>query len=98
MLEIDFDAEGRVRLRGRLDATQAAAAQAFLDRIEARPQKLTVDCAGLDYVASAGLGVLLKTHKRLLAAGGGLRLKAPGPHLRDILVFSGFDHVFEVEA
>jgi anti-sigma B factor antagonist len=84
----------RVVVKGRLDASQAAAAQAFLDTTGG---VVTLDCAGVEHLASAGLGVLLKTHKRLLAGGGKLRLKAPSKHLRDILGYAGFDHLLEIE-
>jgi anti-anti-sigma regulatory factor len=42
--------------------------------------------------------VLLKTQKRLLAAGGKLRLVRLKPHLRDIFTYSGFDQLFEIES
>ena len=59
---------------------------------------VTLDCGQLEYISSAGLGVLLKTQKRLLAAGGKLRLVGLKPHLRDIFRYSGFDQIFEIEA
>jgi len=68
-------------MAGRLDASQAAAAQAFLDRMEGN---ITLDCTALDYVSSAGLGVLLKTQKRLLTQAGKLRLTNVNRHLQDI--------------
>ena len=74
--------------------TRRAAAQAFLDRTGG---VVTLDCRGLEYISSAGLGVLLKTHKRLLGAGGKLRLTGVGPHLKDIFTYSGFDQLFEIE-
>ena len=43
-----------------------------------------------------GLGVLLKTQKRLMGGGGRLRLVGLSPHLRDIFVYSGFDRLFEI--
>ena len=46
----------------------------------------------------AGLGVLLKTQKRLLASAGKLRLVGLKPHLRDIFTYSGFDQLFEIES
>jgi anti-sigma B factor antagonist len=95
MLSIDFGPDGAVVLNGRLDAAQAAAAQAFLDRTSG---VVTLDCRALEYISSAGLGVLLKTHKRLMGASGKLRLTGVGPHLRDIFVYSGFDQLFEIEA
>jgi anti-anti-sigma factor len=58
---------------------------------------VTLDCKRLDYISSAGLGVLLKTQKRLLAAHGKLRIAGLQPHLRDIFTYSGFDQLFEIE-
>jgi anti-sigma B factor antagonist len=55
-----------------------------------------VDLGGLEYISSAGLGVLLKTQKRAMAAGQGLRLVNVNRHIRDIFRFAGFDRLFEV--
>jgi len=95
MLAIDFSEGGVVEIVGRLDAAEAAAAQAFLD---ATKGTVTMDCRSLEYISSAGLGVLLKTQKRLLAAGGKLRLTGVNRHLQDIFRYSGFDKIFEIEA
>jgi len=95
MLAIEMGADGAVVLNGRLDAAQAPAAQAFLDKVQG---PVTIDCGQLEYISSAGLGVLLKTQKRLLAAGGKLRLVRLKPHLRDIFTYSGFDQLFEIES
>jgi anti-sigma B factor antagonist len=94
MLSVDLGADGIVRLAGRLDAAQAPAAQAALDRLTG---PVTLDCRPLEYISSAGLGVLLKTQKRLLASGGKLRLTGLSPHIRDVFVYSGFDQIFEIE-
>jgi len=80
---------------GRLDAAQSPAAQAFLDRVEGL---VTLDCSRLEYISSAGLGVLLKTQKRLLVSGGKLRLTGVNRHLQDVFGYSGFDQLFEIEA
>ena len=93
-----FDAvqgsEGRVAFTGRLDAAQSAKAQAFLDAL-ADPGP--IDMSGLEYISSAGLGVLLRTHKRLMASGGKLRLVKVGNHINDIFKYSGFDQLFDVQ-
>jgi len=95
MLSIDFGAGGAVVIAGRLDAAQAQAAQTFLDGVQGA---VTLDCSGLEYISSAGLGVLLKTQKRLLASSGKLRLTGVNRHLQDIFRYSGFDQIFEIEA
>jgi anti-anti-sigma factor len=94
MLSIDAGPEGVVVISGRLDAAQAAAAQAFLDRTGGQ---VVLDCAALEYISSAGLGVLLKTQKRLMAGGGRIRLTRVTPHIRDIFQYSGFDKILEIE-
>jgi anti-sigma B factor antagonist len=93
MLEIQVENEGRVRLKGRLDAASAPKAREAL-----RPLKgpMALDMSDLEYISSAGLGVLLKTQKRLLASGGKLRLAGVSRHLQDILEYSGFDQIFEI--
>lgn len=95
MFEIEQQADGKVRLSGRLDAAEAPRAQSFLDEVNG---KTVVDLAGLDYISSAGLAVLLRTQKRLLPSGGGLSLVNVSHHVYDILRYSGFDQVFEIEA
>ena len=95
MLAIEYGPEGAVVLTGRLDAAQAPSAQSFLDKVKGT---VTLDCSRLEYISSAGLGVLLKTQKRLLASAGKLRLAGLKPHLRDIFTYSGFDQLFEIES
>jgi len=94
MMTIESGGDGVVIVAGRLDAAQAPAAQAFLDSVQGT---VTLDASRLEYISSAGLGVLLKTQKRLLGSGGKLRLAGVGKHVRDIFVYSGFDQIFEIE-
>lgn len=95
MFEIEIGENGEIRLSGRLDASQADRAGAVLDKVQGGA---VVDLRNLEYVSSMGLGILLKTQKRLRAAGNGeLRLVKPNRHIRDVFRFSGFDHIFEIE-
>jgi phosphoserine phosphatase len=94
MFEIRHGEQGTIAFAGRLDAAQCAKAQEFIDRAGAAQ---AFDFRGLEYISSAGLGVLLKVHKRLLGSGGRLRLINVNSHIYDIFRFSGFDQVFDVE-
>ncbi len=94
MFEIDFGEDGVIVVVGRLDASEADRAQAFLDEV---PGACVLDMQKLEYISSAGLGVLLKTHKRLTAVGSGLKMIRVGSHLNDIFKYSGFDRLFEIE-
>ena len=93
MFEIGRGAAGEVVLKGRLDAAQCEKALQFFDSV-ADPR--VVDLAGLDYISSAGLGVLLKTQKRVMASGHGLRLVNANRHISDIFRYAGFDKIFEI--
>src|ERR1700752_4044341 len=94
MFEIGYGDDGVIALSGRLDAAQCNKAREFLDAAGAAK---VFDFRRLAYISSAGLGLLLSTHKRLMAAGGRLRLINVNNHIYDIFRFSGFDRVFEVE-
>jgi anti-sigma B factor antagonist len=93
MLEISTGPNDEIILAGRFDAAETEKARAvFLNLTDAR----TVDCSRLDYISSAGLGVLLAAQKKLSEKGMGLRLVNVNGHIRDVFHFSGFDQVFEI--
>ena len=94
MLTIEQRGDDTVAIAGRLDAASAPAAQKFLDGVSGM---VTLDCRHFEYISSAGLGVLLKTQKRLLKEGGKLRLVGASRHLCDIFQFSGLDKLFDIE-
>lgn len=93
MLEITRGEAGEIRLKGRFDASQAEAAKAVFLKLD---RATVVDFAALDYISSAGLGILLAAQKGLSAKGGGLRLVNVNGHILDVLRLSGFDQVFEL--
>lgn len=95
MFHIDFGSDGEIICRGRLDAAQCEKAQSFMDSVaEAR----VLDFADLEYISSAGLGVLLKTQKRLVASGAGLKIINVNNHIHDVFRYSGFNAIFDIEA
>ncbi len=94
MFQIGFDEASRIVVEGRLDAAQSPHAQEFLDAVA---EECVLDLGKLEYISSAGLGVLLRTHKRLMAGGQGLKLVNVNSHINDIFMYSGFDKLFEIE-
>jgi len=94
MFDIKRGDNGQLRLCGRLDASQAAKVREALDAIV---ETAVVDFGELDYISSAGLGVLLGTQKRLNESGHSIKLVNMNKHIRDIFHVAGFDLVFEVE-
>jgi len=84
---------------GHLNATTAPAAEATLaGTIDAGALHLVLNLAGLDYISSAGLRVLLATYKRLSRQNGKLVLCELQPGVREVLELSGLLTAFVVAA
>ncbi len=93
MFSVSIGSNKEIHLAGRFDASQVAVAKEALDRIT---DSGTVDFTELEYISSAGMGVLLATQKRLMASGNKLTLVNLNKHIRDIFGYAGFDKVFEI--
>ncbi len=85
---------GEIILSGRFDASQVEEADKVFDTIM---ESCIVNFGDLDYISSAGLGILLKTQKRLSDSGGKLKLTHINKHIEDVFQFAGFDTIFEIE-
>jgi len=94
MFDIQVDTDGTVKLSGRLDASQTDRAQAVLAELT---RNVTADCSGLEYISSAGLGIIIVTHKRLLASGHGLKLVNLQPRVRNVFAYAGLDKFLVIE-
>lgn len=94
MFEIDYGAEGEIVCKGRLDAAQCDKARSFMDGVS---DAGVLDFSDLEYISSAGLGILLKTQKRLAESGGSLKIINVNNHIHDVFRFSGFHAIFEIE-
>jgi anti-anti-sigma factor len=94
MFSVSVMEDGEVVLAGRFDASQVGAASAVFDTLATTTR---VNFEKLDYISSAGLGVLLKTQKRLNASGHGLVLTKMNKLVRDIFSVARFDVVFRID-
>lgn len=86
-----------LHLNGRLDSsTSPEFEKRLLDRIDSGERRLVLEFAGLDYVSSAGLRILLMAAKRLRQATGTLVLCGLKPPIREVLEVSGFLPILNV--
>jgi anti-sigma B factor antagonist len=95
MFQIDYGSDGEIKCSGRLDAAQCAKAQSFMDEIA---DTRTLDFSALEYISSAGLGILLKTQKRLAESGAALKIINVNNHIFDVFRYSGFNTIFDIKA
>lgn len=85
------------RIEGRLDAvTSETAEQKILDQVRDGQGPFLFDIAGMDYISSAGLRVLLASAKAIKSSGGQFALCAPNPNVLNIFQISGFASFFPI--
>jgi anti-anti-sigma factor len=94
VFDIKVADDGRVVLFGRFDASQVGRAREALDHIES---SCSVHFEELDYISSAGLGLLLSVQKRLRGTGDSITLVGLNKHIREVFKIAGFDQVFDIE-
>lgn len=94
MFEMQESAPGTLRLKGRLDAAEADRAQG---RFAALAGPVTLDCSELDYISSAGIGVVIETYKRLTGAGHTLRFVNLMPRVRNVFAYAGLDRILDLD-
>lgn len=83
-----------IKLEGRLDTTTAPQLDEFLTGNLMGVNALTIDCEGLVYVSSAGLRVLLATHKKIK---GAMKLTNVCELVMEVFEITGFDEILVIE-
>jgi anti-sigma B factor antagonist len=87
---------------GRLDFGAATGFQAQLEQVLAgagtKPAGVIIDCAGLDYVSSAGLRLFLLAARTAQRAGLSFAICALKPAVREVFDVSGFSRIIAVYA
>ena len=84
--------------RGRVDSTTSGDLETrLLDVLGSGQRRLVLDLAGIEYISSAGLRVLLVVAKKLKTAQGDLVLCALTPAVRQVFELAGFLSIFQLE-
>ncbi len=76
----------RIWLQGRLDGqTHELARRELAPVLDAKPRAVMIDLAGIEYISSMGLRVLLEARKRVVEDGGHLTIAHPQPQIEQVL-------------
>lgn len=94
MFSITVGDGGEILLAGRFDAAHVDEAKEVFAGVRTTSR---VNFRDLDYISSAGLGVLLMTQKRLHETGQSLILVNMNKLIRDVFRIARFDLVFRIE-
>ena len=93
MFEISLSDNEKVLLSGRLDASQVGKADSVLQNVT---KSCVIDFTELDYISSAGLGVLIALRKRLGGDGHSVKIINMNKHIRDVFRYAGMDKIFDI--
>lgn len=94
MFTAKLTGENEIHLVGRFDASQVEPAKSIFSRVT---RSSVVNFKELEYISSAGMGVLLMTQKRLAEKGASLKLVNVNGHIKDVFRYAGFDKIFQIE-
>ena len=81
-------------VEGRLDTNTAPdlEAELKLDGVK----EIAFDLAGLEYISSAGLRVLMTAQKAMMACGGAMTISSPNAMVRDVFDMTGMSGIFTI--
>ncbi len=85
-LELDTDVDGALVLRGEIDSYTAPD---LANRLSGDPPVDVLDLAGVTFIDSSGLRVLVETHQARADAGSRLVLRTPSASVQRLLEISG---------
>ena len=97
MLGTDMQREGKaltVALSGRLDSSTAPDLEKQLDLTDT--DKLVFDLAGLEYISSAGLRILLASMKAMDKQGE-MTVRHVQPAVMELFTVTGFSEILTIE-
>jgi len=84
-------------LEGYLDAHTAPEFEnAVQQEIDAGHRRLIVNCEGLTYISSAGLGVFMSFLEEIREAGGDIKICGPSPKVLQVFEILGFPELFDM--
>ena len=81
-------------LSGDLDMSATFALEPVLDRVlAADPRELVLDLAGVGFVDSSGLGLLIATHERATREHVDMAISGASPEIQRVFQIAGMDGV-----
>ena len=84
-------------IEGRIDTITSQELETQISEEIGNFNSLIMDFTDLEYISSAGLRVLIATHKKLNADGISFVIKNVNDAVREIFRMSGFDKILKIE-
>ena len=86
-----------ISLVGKLTVQTSPELSAEVDKLPASVRDISVDLSGIDYIASAGLRVLVACDKLAVKRSGRMHLLHPRQDVMEVFEMTGLSEVFSIE-
>lgn len=86
-----------IAFEGRIDTTNAGDVENIIKEQIKEGVTLILDFEKLEYISSAGLRVLLSSHKQLLSVKGSLIIRNVNGDVMEVLDITGFSSILRIE-
>jgi len=95
MFQVEYNKDIQtVFLRGSFDASKAEEVKEVLTRVD---KSVSVDMSGLDFICSAGVGLMVMTYRKLKEKGEDICLVNLNEHISKVFKLSLLDKVFTIK-
>ncbi len=99
-MTINFETKGDVsviELDGRLDTNTSLDYEKFVETLDSEVNNLVLDLTKLTYITSAGLRVILKTHKEISKRNGSFEIANCNDMVMEVFNMTGFSDVLNIK-
>lgn len=86
-----------MKIEGRLDTKTAPDLEEKVNQAMEKVSSIVMDFTELEYVSSAGLRVLLRTHKAMKAKKGGMIIRGANEEVQEVFTITGFSDILKLE-
>ena len=87
-----------VTIEGRLDTVTSSEFEKNLaPYYSIQGAELILDCAAMEYISSAGLRIVLMTHKNITSKGGKFIIRNLTKEVRSVFDMTGFSRILTIE-
>ncbi len=100
--KLDFESSGDellVFIKGEIDHYSAVWVRGEIDEEIAKrhPKTLVLVLAGIDFMDSSGIGLVMGRYARMQSIGGKLTVRAPSDRVERILRLAGIERIVNIE-
>lgn len=86
-----------VNICGRLDTVTSPELETAVSPLVEVGKTLVFNCENMDYISSAGLRVVLSTHKQSMSAGGRFIVRNLNKEVKAVFDMTGFSRLINIE-